>query len=233
MCCDFLIASERARFADTHVRVGVMPGGGMTIRLPQLIGIDRARRMSFTGDYIDAATARDWGLVVEVVPHESLLAAGPRAGGHHRGHPRRVRPRAPARVRRDRRTDRAGGCSPRPPGRGSGWRSASTSRACPPSARRSSPGAGRRPRGTTARRREGLRGHGPAARASPTPSPTPSGSSGSATTGCTWPRRCTTRWPWRCWSPSTRSGSPSAPASPSPSPAAPPSSPTRPGTSPS
>jgi enoyl-CoA hydratase len=73
MCCDFLIASERARFADTHVRVGVMPGGGMTIRLPQLIGIDRARRMSFTGDYIDAETARDWGLVVEVVAHGSLL----------------------------------------------------------------------------------------------------------------------------------------------------------------
>ncbi len=73
MCCDFLIASERATFADTHARVGVMPGGGMTIRLPQLIGIDRARRMSFTGDYIDAATARDWGLVVEVVAHDDLL----------------------------------------------------------------------------------------------------------------------------------------------------------------
>ena len=73
LCCDFLIASERARFADTHARVGVMPGGGMTIRLPQLIGIDRARRMSFTGDYIDAETARDWGLVVDVVSHQSLL----------------------------------------------------------------------------------------------------------------------------------------------------------------
>ena len=74
MCCDFLIASERARFADTHARVGVMPGGGMTIRLPQLVGLDRARRMSLTGDYIDAETARDWGLVVEVVPHDALLA---------------------------------------------------------------------------------------------------------------------------------------------------------------
>ncbi|HXZ61304.1 MAG TPA: enoyl-CoA hydratase [Acidimicrobiales bacterium] len=73
MACDFLIASERARFADTHIRVGVMPGAGMTIRLPQLIGIDRARRMSLTGDYVDATTARDWGLVVEVVAHESLL----------------------------------------------------------------------------------------------------------------------------------------------------------------
>jgi enoyl-CoA hydratase len=71
--CDFLIASERARFADTHARVGAMPGGGLTVRLPQLIGIDRARRMSFTGDFIDAETACAWGLVVEVVPHESLL----------------------------------------------------------------------------------------------------------------------------------------------------------------
>ncbi len=74
LSCDFLIASERARFADTHARVGVMPGGGLTIRLPQLIGIDRARRMSFTGDFIDAETARDWGLVVEVVPHDALVA---------------------------------------------------------------------------------------------------------------------------------------------------------------
>ncbi len=73
MCCDFLIASERARFADTHARVGAMPGGGMTIRLPQLIGIDRARRMTFTGDFIDAQTACQWGLVVEVVPHDALM----------------------------------------------------------------------------------------------------------------------------------------------------------------
>ncbi len=72
--CDFLIASERARFADTHARVGVMPGGGLIVRLPQLIGPDRARRMSFTGDYIDAETAFAWGLVVEVVPHETLLS---------------------------------------------------------------------------------------------------------------------------------------------------------------
>ena len=73
MSCDFLIASDRARFADTHARVGVVPGGGMSIRLPQLIGLDRARRMSFTGDFIDARTAYEWGLVVEVVPHESLM----------------------------------------------------------------------------------------------------------------------------------------------------------------
>jgi len=73
LSCDFLIASDRARFADTHARVGVLPGGGMTIRLPELIGPDRARRMSFTGDFIDAPTAYQWGLVVEVVAHEDLL----------------------------------------------------------------------------------------------------------------------------------------------------------------
>ena len=73
LSCDFLIASERATFADTHSRVGVMPGGGMSIRLPQLIGINRARQMSLTGNFVDAATARDWGLVNEVVPHAELL----------------------------------------------------------------------------------------------------------------------------------------------------------------
>jgi len=71
--CDFLIASERASFADTHARVGVLPAGGMTIRLPQLIGVNRARQMSLTGDFVDAATAVDWGLVNEVVPHDELL----------------------------------------------------------------------------------------------------------------------------------------------------------------
>jgi len=71
--CDFLIASERARFADTHARVGVMPGWGLTVLLPQAIGIRRARQMSFTGNYIDAETALAWGLVNEVVAHDDLL----------------------------------------------------------------------------------------------------------------------------------------------------------------
>jgi len=73
LSCDFLIASDRARFADTHARVGAMPGGGLTIRLPELIGIDRALQMSFSGDFIDAQRAYEWGLVNEVVPHEQLL----------------------------------------------------------------------------------------------------------------------------------------------------------------
>jgi enoyl-CoA hydratase len=73
LACDFLLASERATFADTHARVGVMPGWGLTIRLPELIGINRARQMSFTGDFIDARRAYEWGLVNEVVPHDDLL----------------------------------------------------------------------------------------------------------------------------------------------------------------
>ena len=71
--CDFLVASERARFADTHARVGVMPGWGLTVLLPQRIGVARAREMSVTGNYVDADTALTWGLVNHVVPHEELL----------------------------------------------------------------------------------------------------------------------------------------------------------------
>ena len=71
--CDFLVASDRARFADTHARVGVMPGWGLTVLLAQRVGIARAKQMSFTGNYVDARTAYEWNLVNEVVPHEELL----------------------------------------------------------------------------------------------------------------------------------------------------------------
>src|SRR5215470_4452958 len=71
--CDFLVASDRARFADTHARVGVMPGWGLTVLLPQRIGVARAREMSLTGNYVDATTALQWGLVNHVVPHDQLL----------------------------------------------------------------------------------------------------------------------------------------------------------------
>src|SRR5436305_11716187 len=70
--CDFLVASERAVFADTHARVGVLPGGGMTARLPHVIGWANARRMSLTGEVVDAARAERIGLVTEVVAHERL-----------------------------------------------------------------------------------------------------------------------------------------------------------------
>ena len=71
--CDFLIASDRAVFADTHARVGILPGGGMTARLPQLVGLGMARRLSMTGEVVDAARAERIGLVTEVVAHERLL----------------------------------------------------------------------------------------------------------------------------------------------------------------
>lgn len=70
---DFVIASERAKFGDTHARVGVMPGWGMSVLLPQAVGIRRAREMSFTGNFMDAFEALQWGLVNHVVPHDELL----------------------------------------------------------------------------------------------------------------------------------------------------------------
>jgi enoyl-CoA hydratase len=71
--CDFLIASERAFFADTHARVGILPGSGMTARLPQVVGAAMARRMSMTGEVVDAVRAERIGLVTEVVAHDRLL----------------------------------------------------------------------------------------------------------------------------------------------------------------
>jgi enoyl-CoA hydratase len=71
--CDFLIASERAKFGDTHARVGVMPGWGLTVLLPQAIGVRRAREMSFTGNFLGAEDALRLGLVNHVVAHEELL----------------------------------------------------------------------------------------------------------------------------------------------------------------
>jgi hypothetical protein len=53
--CDFLVASDRAAFADTHARVGILPGAGMTARLPQVVGAAMAHRLSMTGEVIDAA----------------------------------------------------------------------------------------------------------------------------------------------------------------------------------
>jgi len=71
--CTLRVASERARFGDTHARVGIMPGGGMTVLLAQAVGWARAVQMSLTGDFIDAATALQWGLVNHVVAHDELL----------------------------------------------------------------------------------------------------------------------------------------------------------------
>ena len=73
LACDLLIASRAARFADTHARVGMLPGWGLSQKLPRLIGIQRAKEISFTGNFIDADTALAWGLVNRVVEPEALL----------------------------------------------------------------------------------------------------------------------------------------------------------------
>lgn len=74
LACDFLIASDQAKFADTHARMGILPGWGLTVELPGAIGLRRARQMSATGNFVDAATALAWGLVNHVVPHADLLS---------------------------------------------------------------------------------------------------------------------------------------------------------------
>jgi len=73
LACDVLIASSAARFADTHARVGILPGWGLSQKLPRLIGNQRAKEVSFTGNFIDAETAERWGLVNRVVAPEELL----------------------------------------------------------------------------------------------------------------------------------------------------------------
>jgi enoyl-CoA hydratase len=73
LACDFLVASTEARFADTHARVGILPGWGLSQKLPRMIGIGRAKELSLTGNYLSAEQAERWGLVNRVVPAAELL----------------------------------------------------------------------------------------------------------------------------------------------------------------
>ncbi len=73
LACDIIIASTQARFADTHARVGIMPGAGLSQKLSRLIGIYRAKEVSLTGNFVDAEKALSWGLVNRVVSPEELL----------------------------------------------------------------------------------------------------------------------------------------------------------------
>ena len=75
LCCDLAIASDQARFADTHARVGIHPSGGLTVLLPRFIGLRQAMGMSLTGRFVTAQEAAGLGLVNTVVPHEQLPAA--------------------------------------------------------------------------------------------------------------------------------------------------------------
>jgi enoyl-CoA hydratase len=73
LACDVLIASPDARFADTHARVGILPGWGLSQILPRLIGEFRAKEMSLTGNFVDAERAEAWGIVNRIVPADELV----------------------------------------------------------------------------------------------------------------------------------------------------------------
>lgn len=73
LACDVLVAGRSARFADTHGRVGVLPGAGLSQRLSRAIGIYRAKYLSLTGNFLDGETAFEWGLVSHVVDDDALM----------------------------------------------------------------------------------------------------------------------------------------------------------------
>ncbi len=74
LACDVLIAADTARFADTHGRVGILPGWGLSQKLSRLIGMVRAKELSFTGNFLAADRAAAWGLINRCVPAGDLLA---------------------------------------------------------------------------------------------------------------------------------------------------------------
>ena len=80
LACDFLVASELARFGDTHAKVGFTPAGGMSVLLPQAVGLRKAREMSLTGNFVDAEEAHRLGLVNHVVGHSDLVPSAVRLG---------------------------------------------------------------------------------------------------------------------------------------------------------
>ena len=73
LACDLLVAAREAHFADTHARVGILPGWGLSQKLPRLIGVHRAKELSLTGNYLAAEQAETWGLVNRVVEPDELL----------------------------------------------------------------------------------------------------------------------------------------------------------------
>ena len=74
LCCDFRIAADNAQFGLPEVKLGVLPGGGGTQRLPRLIGMTKAKELAFLGDFIDAQEAHRLGLVNKIVPKNQLNA---------------------------------------------------------------------------------------------------------------------------------------------------------------
>ena len=75
MMCDIRIASEKAIFAESFVKVGLIPGDGGAWFLPRVVGLSRANEMAFTGDQVNAQMALEWGLVSQVVAPDHLMTA--------------------------------------------------------------------------------------------------------------------------------------------------------------
>jgi enoyl-CoA hydratase len=75
LACDLVIAAESATMGDAHANYGLLPGGGGAARLPRKIGPTRAKYLFYTGEFLPAATLRDWGLVNDVVPDGELMSA--------------------------------------------------------------------------------------------------------------------------------------------------------------
>jgi enoyl-CoA hydratase len=75
MGCDIRVAADNATVGQPEIKLGIIPGGGGTQRLPRLVGRGRAMLMNLTGDFFDARTAESWGLLDRVVPAEELLDA--------------------------------------------------------------------------------------------------------------------------------------------------------------
>ena len=73
LACDYLFASKHARFADTHARVGILPGWGLSQKLMRLVGASLAKEISLTGNFISAEQALAWGLINHLVAPEDLL----------------------------------------------------------------------------------------------------------------------------------------------------------------
>jgi enoyl-CoA hydratase len=75
MACDIRIAAEDAQLGQPEIKLGLIPGGGGTQRLPRFVGLGRAMLLNMTGDFIDGRTAYEWGLVERVVPREEVREA--------------------------------------------------------------------------------------------------------------------------------------------------------------
>ena len=88
--CDIRIAGETAQFAESFVKLGIIPGDGGAWLLPRVVGMSRASEMAFTGDMVDANAALAMGLVSRVVPDDKLMEEAMRIAGRIAANPPQV-----------------------------------------------------------------------------------------------------------------------------------------------